>query len=139
MGALRDPRWENGAQHLAAGKHAPGRTLYEEAAEIAGYDPDGSSFKANARKWSQHQHVRVRVAEIQRAGAAMAEVSAGSILLELEEARGIAKKVNAPAAMVSASVAKAKVAGIWKDKWEGSGPDGGPIPLVSITPTEANL
>jgi hypothetical protein len=141
MGALRDPRWENAAQHLAAGKHTAGRTLFEEAAEIAGYDPTGSSFKANARKFCQHPHIRVRVAELQRAGAALAEVSAGSILLELEEARRLAlsSKVMAPAAAVSASVAKAKIAGIWKERFEGSGPDGGPLPLVTITPTEAKL
>jgi len=137
MGALRDPRWENAAQHLAAGKHAPGRTLAEEAAEIAGYDPAGSSFPANARKFAQHPHIRVRVAEIQKDGAALAGVSAGSCIREAEEARMKAmRERSGAAAAVSAIVTKAKLAGIWKDKWEGSGPDGHPIP-VSITPREA--
>lgn len=141
MGALRDPRWENAAQHLAAGKHGPGRTLQEEAAEIAGLDPAASSFKSNARKWCQHPHVRIRVAEMQKAGAALAGVSAGSLILEAEEARQLAMspRVAAPAAAVSAIVAKAKLSGIWKEKWEGSGPNGGPFALVNITPTEANL
>ena len=141
MGALRDPRWENAAQHLAAGKHGPGRTLAEEAAEIAGYDAGGSSFSANSRKFAQHPHIRVRVAEIQKAGAALAGVSAGSLIIEAEAARELAmdRKIGAPAAAVAAVICKAKLAGIWKEKWEGSGPNGGPIPLVHITPTEAAL
>ena len=78
--------------------------MQEEAAEIAGYDPAASSFRSNARKWCQHHHVRIRVAEIQKAGAALAGVSAGSLILEAEEARQLAMspRVAAPAAAVGA-------------------------------------
>jgi hypothetical protein len=140
MAALRDPRWENAAQHLAAGKHGEGRTLAEEAAEIAGYDPVASSFKSNARKFIQHPHIRVRVAEIQKAGAALASVSAGSLILEADEARVKAMRERAgAAAAVSAIVCKAKLAGVWRERSELSGPNGGPVPLTNITPTEAAL
>jgi hypothetical protein len=137
MGALRDPRWENAAQHLAAGKRTTSRSLQEEAAEIGGLDPQGKSFKSNARKFCQHNHIRQRVAEIQQAGAALAGVSAGSLIVEVDQARSKAMREKSGAsAAITASVVKAKLAGIWRERSEMSGPNGEPIP-VAITPREA--
>lgn len=80
MPALTNRRHEIVAQELAVGKH------YEEASRAPGddgkpvYDPNASSYKANARKRAQHPDIRRRVAELQALGAARAEEGIGVTL-----------------------------------------------------------
>lgn len=77
MPALWNRRHEIVARELAAGKH------YLEASAALGddgkpvYDPNASSFKANARKRAQHPDIRRRVAELQALGVERAEQGIG--------------------------------------------------------------
>lgn len=113
-------RLEVVAQAIAAGKSPV------EASAAAGY-PQGSSFASNARKRAQRADVRSRVREIQAEGAARAAVTAESLIVETEEARSLAMAIEAPAAAVSAIIAKAKLAGIWRERAEVTGKDGKPL------------
>lgn len=137
MSVLRNPRYEAAAQHLAAGKPIEGRTLQEEAAELGGLDSKGKSFKANARKFCRRKDIRTRVAEIQRAGAELASVSTGSLLVEAEDARALAMTLEEPSAANQCIITKAKLAGLWKDKTELSGKDGAPIGPIRFVLEEA--
>jgi hypothetical protein len=58
------------------------------------------------------------VAEIVGAGARQAEVSIASLIYELEQARELAERDRNPAAMVSAIMGKAKLAGFLTDRKE---------------------
>jgi hypothetical protein len=61
MSVLRNPCYERMAQELALGKDAP-----EAARAAEALDPEGSSFKHNARKLSHHPDIRARVQEIRQ-------------------------------------------------------------------------
>lgn len=146
MVALRDPQDERAAQHLAAGfaltpEERAKRglradaTLKEEAAALGGLDTAASSFRDNARKYCQRKPIRQRVAEIQYAGAALASTSVGSLIVEAEEARAMAMKQREPSAANACIVTKAKLAGVWRDKVEASGPGGTALPVAAIGPT----
>lgn len=82
--------------------------------------------------------VAVRVAEIQSEAVERNAVTVDDLLRELEEARIAANASDKPqaAAMVAATMGKAKLLGFLTEKVEHSGPDGGPIP---ITPTMIEL
>jgi hypothetical protein len=146
MVALRDPQLERACQHLAAGFAltpeerdrrglAAGATLKEEAAAIGGLDPQAKSFKDNARKFTHRKAVRERVAEIQYAGAALASVSVGSLLVEAEEVRAGAMKAKEFTAANSAIVTKATLSGHWRSRIEATGAGGAPLPAAAIGPT----
>lgn len=146
MSALRNPQDERACQHLAAGFAmtpeerekrglGDGATLKEEAAAIGGLDTSASSFKANARKFCQRKAIAERVAEIQFAGSALASVSVGSLLVEAEEVRAAAMKAKEFSPAIQAVQAKAKLAGLWRDRAEVTGKDGAPLPGVAIGPT----
>jgi hypothetical protein len=130
MSPLRNPRYEAAAQHLAAGKAGEGRTLQEEAAELGGLDPAGKSFKANARKLCRRKDIQARVAEIQLAGAHLAAISTGSLLLDATTVFDGAVKDREWSAANSCIQTKAKLAGLWKDKTELTGKDGAPVGQV---------
>ena len=74
-------------------------------------------------------NVAVRVAELQAAHVERHEITVDDILRELEEARALAAggEKPQPAAMVAASMGKAKLLGMLMDKTEVTGKDGGPI------------
>ena len=108
MPALNNPRHERFAQELAKGKTA------SEAYEQAGYKP---SLK-NSQRLKCYEDIRARVAEIQERGAIRAGVTVESLLAELESARRLAEQLQQPAAMISASMGKGKVAGLIVDKQE---------------------
>lgn len=143
MVALRDPQLERAAQHLAAGFAltpeerakrllSADASLKDEAAAIGGLDTSATSFKANARKFCQRKALRDRVAEIQYAGAALASVSIGSLLVEAEEVRAGAMKAKEFTAANSAIVTKANLAGCWRTRVEATGKDGAPLPAMPI-------
>jgi hypothetical protein len=92
---------------LAAGKTA------DAAYEAAGY----RKHRSNAARLSANEHVKERVAEIQAIGAERAAITVQSLIEEAEQARIKAmESANGAAAAVSAITAKAKLAGLWREK-----------------------
>ena len=76
-----------------------------------------------------HGNVSVRVKELQAAALDEHKITMSDILRELEEARVVALQQEKPqaAAMVAATMGKAKLLGMLTDKTEVTGKDGGPI------------
>ena len=115
MGEIQNSRHERFAQELAAGNPA------DAAYEAAGY----RKHRSNAARLSANEHVKERVREIQAIGAERAAVTIQSLIEEAEQARIKAmESQNGAAAAVSAITAKAKLAGLWREKAEqtNSGP-----------------
>jgi phage terminase small subunit len=107
MGEIQNSRHERFAQELAAGKTA------DAAYEAAGYQ----KHRGNAARLSANEHVKDRVKEIQAIGAERAAVTVHSLIDEAEQARIKAmESQNGAAAAVSAITAKAKLAGLWREK-----------------------
>ena len=118
MPAIKNPRHEAFAQALARGSSAA--AAYVEA----GYKPNRHNAAALARK----QHISTRVNELQEEqlaihqqaaaqAAANAQVSIESLIAEAEAARAKAmSEKGGAAAAVSALTAKAKLAGMWREK-----------------------
>jgi phage terminase small subunit len=135
MPVLSNIKHERFAQELAKG------LTQVQAYEAAGYKPDIGA----ACRLSKNVKVMARVNEIKERGAIRAEITVATLLLEIEEARVAAlsaETVQASAA-VSASMAKAKLAGLLVDKQEVSGPNGGPVEvkrveLVAVKPKAAD-
>ena len=88
-----------------------------------------SVIAVKASELLAHGNVAVRVAELQAAHVERHEITVDDILRELEEARALAAggEKPQPAAMVAASMGKAKLLGMLTDKMEHSGKDGGTI------------
>jgi hypothetical protein len=118
MPVLPNPRHEKFAQALARGMSA------SAAHSEAGFRPHRSNAASLARK----KHILARVTELQEEqlamhqqatveAAAAAKVTIESLIAEAEAARvkAMAEKGGAAAA-VSALTAKAKLAGMWRDK-----------------------
>jgi hypothetical protein len=73
--------------------------------------------RGNAARLSANEHVKDRVKEIQAIGAERAAVTVQSLIEEAEQARIKAmESQNGSAAAVSAITAKAKLAGLWREK-----------------------
>ena len=81
-----------------------------------------------------HGNVSVRVKELQAAALDEHKITMSDILRELEEARVVALQQEKPqaAAMVAASMGKAKLLGMLTDKTEVTGKDGGPVEITRI-------
>jgi hypothetical protein len=118
MAILKNPRHEAFAQALARGLSAA--AAYAEA----GYKPN----RHNAAALAREQHLLTRVTELQdqqaalhqqatTAAAASAQVTIESLMADAEAARvkAMAERGGAAAA-VSAITAKAKLAGLWREK-----------------------
>jgi phage terminase small subunit len=83
------------------------------AYEGAGYQ----KHRGNAARLSANERVKDRVREIQSIGAERAAVTVHSLIEEAEQARIKAmESANGAAAAVSAVTAKAKLAGLWREK-----------------------
>jgi hypothetical protein len=107
MGEIQNSRHERFAQELAAGNPA------DAAYKAAGYQ----KHRGNAARLSANEHVKDRVREIQSIGAERAAVTVQSLIDEAEQARIKAmESANGAAAAVSAITAKAKLAGLWREK-----------------------
>jgi uncharacterized protein (DUF885 family) len=122
MTALPNPKHENFAQALARGSSAA-------AAHVeAGYRENRHNAATLARK----QHILTRVGELQEEqlsihqqatadAAANAQVTIESLIAEAEAARAKAmEEKGGAAAAVSALIAKAKLAGMWREKLTGT-------------------
>lgn len=113
MPALPNARHERFAQEIVKG--ASGREAYK----TAGYKPKNDNVAdANASRLLSDAKVRARIAELQERAAVRAELTVLDILDELNQARLLAMQLEQPAAMVSASMGRAKVAGLIVDKSE---------------------
>lgn len=108
MPVLANARHERFAQELAKGKTAT------EAYIIAGY----KAHDGNAATLRGNQRVLERLAELQEKGAERALVTIESITRELDEDRELARKLEMPAAAISAVMGKAKLHGLLVDKSE---------------------
>ena len=106
MPVLKNQRHEIFAQELAKGKTAT------EAYETAGFSPN----RANAARLKSYESVGARVAEIQGAGAARAEISLAGVLSELDQAIAIARAKGQPNALVNAAALRAKLGGLMVEK-----------------------
>ena len=104
---------ERFAQSLAQGMNA------SAAYKAAGYaaTKDGA-IRANASRLLTNANVKSRIAELQRQAAAKTLVTIESITAELDASLAIATQQQNPAAMTSASMAKAKLHGLVVDRAE---------------------
>lgn len=116
-GPLKNARHERFAQELAKGKTA------DEAYGLAGFAPN----RGNATRLKANESVAARVDELKDRAAKKAEVTVADIARQLDEDREFAKGCGSAAAMVSATLGKAKVLGLIKERHEHGGVNGGPI------------
>lgn len=100
---------------------------YRRAYNAGNMKPEVVANKASALL--KRGDVRVRVEMAQAKAIERHETTVDDILRELEEARALAAggEKPQPAAMVAASMGKAKLLGMLTDKTEVTGKDGGPI------------
>ena len=83
----------------------------------AGYSGDRLQADANAARLIAKDKVAARrLAELRGEMAARSAITVDTIIFELDEARELAKRINNPSAMVSASMAKAKLCGLAVDR-----------------------
>lgn len=106
MPVLTNQRHEKFAQELAKGKSQVA------AYKAAGYKPDDGA----AARLSGNVRIRERLAELQGRAAEKAIVTAADIAAQLDEDRAFAREMESAAAMVSATMGKAKVLGLLKDQ-----------------------
>ncbi len=106
MPALQNARHERFAQELAKGKSQADAYL------AASYTGDRTA----ASRLSTNVNVTARVAELQSEAAVEAVVTAADIARQLDEDRQFARECVSPAAMVAATMGKAKVLGLIVDK-----------------------
>ena len=104
---------------------------YRRAYNAGNMKPEVVANKASALL--KRGDVRVRVEMAQAKAVERHETTVDDILRELEEARALAAggEKPQPAAMVAASMGKAKLLGMLTDKTEVTGKDGGPVETVT--------
>ena len=104
---------------------------YRRAYNAEKMKPEVIANKASALL--KRGEVRVRVEMAQAKAVERHETTVDDILRELEEARALAAggEKPQPAAMVAASMGKAKLLGMLTDKTEVTGKDGGPVETVT--------
>lgn len=118
MTVLKNARHEKFAQELAKGKSQI------DAYEAAGYKPDRTA----ASRLSTNVNIIDRLAELQEKAADVAVITAADIAKQLDEDRKFAKDMGAAAAMVSATMGKAKVLGLIIEKRDLTSSDGSMSP-----------
>ena len=124
MPALRNNRHERFAQELATGKTA------DAAYVLAGYQEN----RSNAARLNAAQDIQKRVAEIQSLGAERAAITVETLIAEAESARSKAmSEKGGAAAAVAAITAKAKLAGLWREKVAQTDPSGENAPRYIIS------
>ena len=124
MPTLQNPRHERFAQELATGKTA------DAAYVLAGYREN----RSNAARLYTNQNVQKRLAEIQSLGAERAAITVETLIAEAEAARSKAMSEKGGAnAAVAAITAKAKLAGLWREKVAQTDPSGENAPRYIIS------
>lgn len=114
---LKNVGHEAFAQNVAAGMGIA------DAYAKAGYKPNAAA----ATKVGKRSEVAIRIAALQTLTARNAAFTVQDMIKQLDEDRKFAKERGAPAAMISASMGKAKILGMLVDKQEITGKDGGAI------------
>lgn len=95
------------------------------------------TIHVKASQLLKNDKVAVRLAELREGHRKRHEVSVDSIIKELDEARALARASGMPAAMVAASMGKAKLCGLVVDKQQHTGRDG--QSLVAEVPATRDL
>jgi galactose-1-phosphate uridylyltransferase len=108
MAALKNPKHELFAQEIAKGE------TQVEAYAKAGYAPN----RSHAARLVANGNIANRVAELKNKAAERTVVTVESILRDLEEDRKFARKNGSASAAVTATMGRAKVAGLIIDKAE---------------------
>ncbi len=100
---------------------------YRRAYNAGNMKPE--TVNRRAKEAMKHGPITARIKELKAATVERHVLTVDDILSELEEARALAAggEKPQPAAMVAASMGKAKLLGMLTDKMEHSGKDGGPI------------
>jgi phage terminase small subunit len=112
MPALTNHRHEKFVMLMFEGRSVT--AAYEEA----GFAPD----PANAQRLRRNSKIKTRLAELQAQAAEKAEISVGSLLAELEQARLESTNLKQLSATVRAIEAKAKVSGLLIQRTEVGSP-----------------
>jgi hypothetical protein len=121
---LRNPRHERFVQELATGKTA------DAAYVLAGYKEN----RSNAARLNASQNIQKRVSEIQSLGAKLAAITIETLIAEAEAARSKAMREKGGAgAAIAAITAKAKLAGLWREKVAQTDPSGENAPRYIIS------
>jgi hypothetical protein len=121
---LRNPRHEKFVQELTTGKTA------DAAYVLAGYRANRSNA---ARLYANHD-VQKRLAQIQSMGAERAAITVETLIAEAESARSKAmSEKGGAAAAIAAITAKAKLAGLWREKVAQTDPSGENAPRYIIS------
>ena len=104
---------------------------YRRAYNAVNMKPE--TVNRTAKELMDSPKIAARVHEIKSAHVERHETTVDDILRELEEARALAAggEKPQPAAMVAASMGKAKLLGMLTDKTEVTGKDGGPVETVT--------
>jgi hypothetical protein len=102
MGPLRNQRHERYALAVAEGHSI------SEGYRLAGYQKN----TGNASRLNANESIQARVAELQASAAAKTAVTLEGILGELADAAAVAKDRGQAQALVSAAMARAKLAGL---------------------------
>ncbi|MFU1915519.1 terminase small subunit [Bordetella avium] len=91
-----------------------------------------------AKDLLDNRKIAARVAEIQAAHVERHKLTVDDLLAELEEARqaALSAETTQSSAAVAATMGKAKLLGLDKQVIEHSGPGGGPIATVTVSPEE---
>lgn len=109
---------------------------YRKAYNATGMKP--ATVNRAAFELLENPKIGARVAELQAAAQKRHEVSVDSLLRELEEARGVAKRQKAASSMVQATMGKARLMGF--DKPEiGGGEDTPPPASVAVEIVDASI
>lgn len=127
-GPLKNERHERMAQEMAKGTGDFG--AFRSVGFTGG--PPAASKIAN------RPEVRARVAELLKRAADRAEVTVADIAKQLDEDREFAKAQGQAGACVSASMGKAKVLGLIKERHEHTGRNGGPIEYRDLSEEEVD-
>lgn len=95
-----------------------------------------NALAVQASKMLKHPKVALRIAELKAELQKRHEVTVDTLVAELEEARSLALKIEAPAPAVAATMGKGKLLGLIVDRAEHTGKDGGPIETREISDRE---
>ncbi len=108
---------------------------YRLAYNAGGMKP--ATINRKAVELTQNGKVAARVDELKKGLAKAHQVTVASLLLELEEARVVARRQKTASSMVQATMGKAKLVGLDKDPDTG-GEEAQPV-QVTVTVTDARV
>lgn len=95
-----------------------------------------NTLHVKASLLAKKDKVRIRLDELKNKHQQKHEVTVESLAAELEEARDLAKKIEAPAPMVAATKVKAQLYGMLTEKHEVTGRGGEPIEIDATVRSE---